>query len=103
VIVYYYGVGKLRTAVSLQNLGAGPFMKISGTVVKMDRHKHLLTITTTSGSKETFEIGPKTIAETSYGAVGGEKFDLQKGEQVRVKASPDSGRLPSSSMPRSGI
>ena len=89
VIVYYFGDSDVRTAVSLQNLGTGPFTKSSGTVVKFDRHKHLLTIKSGSGANETFQIGPKTIAETSSGAVEGEQFEPRKGDQVRVTASPD--------------
>jgi outer membrane lipoprotein-sorting protein len=89
VIVYYYGFDTVRTAVALENLGSGPFVKTSGTVLKLDRHKHLLTIETSAGSKQVFEIGPKTVAETSFGAVEGEKVDVSKGENVRVTASPD--------------
>ncbi len=91
VIVYYFGDGDVRTAVSLQNLGVGALMKSSGTVMKFDRHKHLLTVQTSSGAKEVFEITPKTVTETSFGAVEGEKFNAQKGDHVRVTASPDGG------------
>lgn len=91
VIVYYFGVGNVRTAVALENLGSGPFVKSSGTVLRFDRHKHELTIETNAGSKEVFEISPKTVAETSFGVAEGEKVDLSKGENVRVTASPAGG------------
>ena len=91
VIVYYFGNGDVRTAVSLQSLGAGAMMKSSGTVMKFDRHKHLLTVLTNSGAKEVFEITPKTVTETSVGAVAGDRFNLQKGDHVRVTALPDGG------------
>jgi len=90
-IVSYFGIGSVRTDVSLVNLGTGPLMTSSGTVWKLDRHKHELTIMSSSGAKEIFEISPKTVAETSFGAVEAEKFDLHKGDQVRVTASPDGG------------
>ena len=32
-------------------------------------------------------IDPKTVAETAVGAVEGERFDPEKGEQVRVTAT----------------
>jgi len=35
VIVFYFGGGDVRTAVALRSLGAGPFSKDTGTVVKI--------------------------------------------------------------------
>src|SRR5215475_13212602 len=58
VIVYYIGGGfgrVSRTAVAVQNLGAGSLEKDIGTVVKFNKHE--LTIKTDSGAKETFRIG----------------------------------------------
>jgi hypothetical protein len=94
VIVYYYGGGfgdsSDRTAVALQNLGAEPIEKDTGTVVKCN--KHALTIKTGSGAEETFQIGDAAVAETATGAMRAEKFDPEKGEQVRVIAALDNGQ-----------
>jgi hypothetical protein len=86
VIVYYFGGGDVRTAVALQELGVGPLQKISGSVYKFNKHEHLLTIKDAAGLSESFHIDPKTVAETSWGAVEGEKFNPEKGDQVRVTA-----------------
>jgi hypothetical protein len=94
VIVYYFGGGfgqsSDRTVVALQNLGAGPIEKDTGTVVKFN--KHALTIKTDSGAEETFQIGDSAVAETATGAARAEKFDPGKGDQVRVIAALDNGQ-----------
>lgn len=91
VIVYYFGGGlgqsSDRTVVALQNMGAGPIEKDTGTVVKFN--KHALTIKTGSGAEENFQIGDTAVAETATGAVRAEKFDPEKGKQVRVIAGLD--------------
>jgi len=91
VIVYYFGDGEMRTAVALQDLGTGPFEMSRGTVVKFNKHEHLLTIKNSSGVEESFHIGPTTRAETAVGVVEGYKFDPEKGDQVRVTAAPRNG------------
>lgn len=91
VLVFYFGDGAVRTAVALEDLGMGPFVKVLGTVVKLDRHEHLLTIKNASGLAMAFQIDDKTVAETAVGVVEGEKFDPQKGDQVRVVATTANG------------
>ncbi len=83
VIVYYFGEGFERRVVALQDLG-GPLKKMSGQVSKFDRHQHLLTIKDTTGATASFRIDPKTVAETDFGVVEGERFDPRKGAEVRV-------------------
>ena len=64
----------------------GRFRRSVGSVTKFYRHQHLLTIKDSAGATESFHIDPKTVAETAVGAVEGERFDPDKGEQVRVTA-----------------
>jgi hypothetical protein len=94
VIVYYIGGGfgafADRTAVALQSLGAGPIEKSTGTVVSS--RKHVLTIKTDSGTQETFQIGDSAVAETATGVMNADKFDPEKGDQVRVIADTENGR-----------
>jgi hypothetical protein len=91
VIVYYFVHGDDRTAVALKDLGQEPIQKVSGTVTKFDRHQHLLAIKDASGASQMFRIGPQTVAESPVGAVEGQKFDPQKGDEVRVTATPANG------------
>ena len=87
VIVYYFGDGDVRTAVALRDLSGVSLLKISGSVYKFNKHQHLLTIKDAAGTSESFHIDPKTVAETAVGAVEGERFDLEKGDHVRVTAT----------------
>jgi hypothetical protein len=91
VIAYYYGVGQVRTIVALHKLGAGPFIKSIGRVVKLDRHDHMLTIKNNTGGEETYHIDAKTVADTDTGVVTNYKFDFNKGVQVRVVARKANG------------
>ena len=68
-----------------------PLQQISGSVYKFDKHQHLLTIKDAAGTNESFHIDPKTVAETAVGVVEGERFDPEKGGQVRVTAIPANG------------
>jgi hypothetical protein len=93
VVVYYFGDSFLqRTAVALQDLGAGPFDKETGTVVKYNRHEHLLTIKESSGTQQSFQIAANTPVETAVGVVEGAKYDPEKGEQLRVITTNGSTR-----------
>ena len=91
VVVYYFGSGDAQTAVALQDLGAGPFKEISGTVVKCDRRERLLTLKNNLGVEESFHLDPKTVAETPYGAVEGLELDAKDGDQVQVIGSSGNG------------
>ena len=91
VIVYYYGAGDVRTLVALHDVGAGPFVKTIGRVVKLDRHAHVLTIQNSKGGEENFTIDPKTVADTETGVATNFKFDFNKGIQVDVLATQSNG------------
>ncbi len=87
VIVYYFGEGTVRTVVALHDLGDGSMDKTTGTVVKLNRHDHLLTIKNSAGAELTYRLDPKTVADTANGVSQGFKFDLNKGDSVRVIAA----------------
>jgi hypothetical protein len=89
VIVFYIGDDAGRTAVALQELGPGPFVKSLGTMIKFD--KHTITIKNASGAEETFQIDAKTVGDTSEGVVEGKKFDADKGAQVRIIGTSANG------------
>jgi hypothetical protein len=91
VIVYYFGDGDVRTAIAVRELGDESLEKSSGTVVKLDRNDHLLTIKNASGAEETFHLDRKTVSDTATGVTEGLKSDLSKGDQVRVTAAQANG------------
>jgi Cu/Ag efflux protein CusF len=83
VIVFYFG-GESRTAVALRPLGTGPFTSAVGTVTKYEGHSHIITIKDDSGKEYTFKLSEDTVAEGGFGAVNGYKFQVEKGDHVRV-------------------
>lgn len=89
VIVYYFSSGNDRVAVGLRNLGPGPFIDETGTVVKSEERS--IVIRSKSGTVESFTITPDMTAETSVGVIGGLKFQAEKGDQVRITATASNG------------
>ena len=92
VVVLYYGTDSDRTAVALKNLGSGPFTSATGTVVKFEG-KHTIQVIDSSGATQSFKISQDTIGEGYMGAVDGYKFQVQKGDKVRIVASKDDSGL----------
>ena len=93
VIVYYYGYDDPLTAVALRSLGPGPFTKVTGTVVKLARGAHLLTVKDQSGLVQSFKITADTVVEATSGASEGLRLNSEKGDQVRVNATTVNGVL----------
>jgi hypothetical protein len=91
VVVFYYGQEGVRTVVAVEDLGAGPLVNETGTVVKMDKHAHLLTIKSDAGQEQTYHVDAKTLADSTYGVMEGQKFSPDKGTKVRVTASTQNG------------
>jgi Cu/Ag efflux protein CusF len=91
VIVYYFGIGNVRTVVALRSLGPGPFTKSTGTVVKFESKEHSISIKGESGVVESFKITSNTVAETDDGAIEGLKLRPNKGDLVQVTATAADG------------
>lgn len=91
VILYFIWNGDARTAVAVQSLGAGPFEKVAGTVLKFDKHDHDLMLRTADGKTETVLVGEKTVVDTEDGIGEGQQFHAGKGDHVRLLASSKNG------------
>jgi hypothetical protein len=91
VIVFYFGGRDTRTAVALRGLGTGPFTAVDGTVAKFESHDHAISVEDKSGAVQTFKISGDTVAEGNMGAVGGLKFQPQKGDHMRIVAATENG------------
>jgi ribosomal protein S17 len=76
--------------VAVKSLGAGPFSSTVGTVTKVEGHRSI-TIADKAGAAHTFKIDKDTVAEGGFGVVVGEKFDVNKGDQVRVVSAKVDG------------
>ncbi len=89
-VVFYYGSIDSPTVVAVKNLGAGPFSSTVGTVTKIEAHRSI-TILDKAGAAHTFKIDKDTVAEGGFGVVEGEKFSVNKGDQIRVVSSKVGG------------
>jgi hypothetical protein len=90
-VVYYFGDSITRTTVAVEDLGAGPLVKVLGNVVKFDKHAHLLTIKDSTGQVQSFLVDAKTVADSFAGVVLGQKFDPDKGQKVHITANTQNG------------
>ena len=91
VIVFYFGSEENRTAVAVRSLGAGPFSSITGDVAKWNGHDHTLSVSDKGGVLHSFKVDAKTVAETYMGVVDGSRFDIDKGDRVRLVSSMKNG------------
>jgi hypothetical protein len=91
VVLFFFGDDSVRTAVAVEDLGATPLVKTVGTVVRLDKHDHLLTILTSAGAEQTFHMDAKTLGDGSEGVVKADKLDIDKGAKVRVTATTENG------------
>lgn len=91
VIVYYFGIGDVRTVVALHSLGPGPFTISSGTVVSFDKGSHTFSIKDKTGAVESFSIVSNTVVETTFGAREGSSFRPSVGDRARVTAATVNG------------
>jgi hypothetical protein len=91
VVVFFFGEESARTVVAVEDLGSAPLVNTTGTIVKLDKHAHLLTIRGDSGEEQIFQIGAKTLADSMYGVMEGQKFSADKGAKVKVTASTENG------------
>ena len=78
VILYYIWKNDARTVVAAQSLGNGPFEKVTGTVLKFDKHDHDLMLRTADGKTETVLVGEKTVVDTADG-VGDGRNSMREG------------------------
>jgi hypothetical protein len=91
VIIFYFGGRDTRTAVALRSLGAGPFTATDGTVTQFDNHDRSISVEDKAGAIATYKINTETVAESTYGAIDGLKFQTQKGDHVRVVGTSENG------------
>ena len=84
VVVFFYGNTAVPTAVAVQDLGPAPIRTVTGTVAKYDKHTHAVTVSQTSGKKGTYQIGPRTVADSPTGVEQGDRFTPEKGDDVHM-------------------
>jgi len=92
VVLFYFGDDRVRTAFAVQDLGTGPFVKVTGTVVSFNKHDHSITMLTKEGSQQEFLVSNKTVVDTPDGVTLGRKFKADKGDHLRLLAETVNGQ-----------
>jgi hypothetical protein len=90
-IAYFFGDGDVRTLVAVRDLGASPVVVTTGSVIKLNRKERLLTIEEKSGTVASFHLDPRTVVDTPDGVKEDLKFDLNKGDPIRVTSAQANG------------
>jgi hypothetical protein len=83
-LVYYTGYGDDQTVVAVKDLGAGPFLKVKGTVVEFDKHSRTLTLKDDAGKQLSMLLNDEMVVDTDRGVDSGRKFTPHKGDQIRA-------------------
>jgi hypothetical protein len=103
VILFFFGADAVRTAIAVQDLGTGTFVKLAGTVVSFNKHDHTLTMQTAAGGQQTFVLTDKTVVDTADGVVPGRRFHAGKGDHLRLLAEPKDGKQQAILIRTSGV
>ncbi len=103
VILFFFGADEVRTAVAVQDLGTGPFVKLSGTVVSFSKHDRTLTMQTPAGGQQAFVVTDKTVVDTADGLEPGRRFHANKGDHLRLLAEPKDGQQQAMLIRTSGV
>ena len=82
VVVYYYGYGNDRTAVAVKDLGAGPFLKIEGTVVSFDKHDRTMTVKDDAGKSQAVTLTDHMVLDSGVNVSSGRGYEPHKGYHV---------------------
>lgn len=86
-VVYYYGYDDNRTAVAVKDLGAGPFLKITGYVTGFDKHARTMTMKDDGGKSETIALNDHMVVDSGISVASGRGYDPHKGDHVIVTYS----------------
>ena len=82
VLVLYYGVDTVKTAVAIRNLGTAPLVRVAGNVSGFDKHRHAMTVRGDTSAPIDLLVSADTLIDTPNGVVEGLKYHPNKGEHV---------------------
>ncbi len=91
VVVHYTGEGANKTAVGVDDLGKKTVKASQGTVTKVDKTAHTITLKTKEGSEETYHVAKNATMDTKNGVVKGADY-AEKGAKVTVQYTEEAGQ-----------
>ncbi|HEX3320768.1 MAG TPA: hypothetical protein VHR84_08705 [Terriglobales bacterium] len=87
-VVHYTGDGADKTAVQVDDYGKDALKTSEGTVTKVDKTAHTISIKTKDGAEETFHYSRDVAVETEHGVMK----DTKEGEKVTVHYTEKEGK-----------
>lgn len=91
VVVHYTGEGMDKSAVAIRDMGKDTVKVARGTVTKVDKTGHTVTVKTEDGSEETYHLAKDATVEGEHGVMKGADY-AKEGEKVSVHYTEDAGK-----------
>jgi hypothetical protein len=91
VVVHYTGEGAEKSAVAVRDMGKDTVKVSEGTVTKVDKAGHTVTVKTEDGSEETYHVAKDATVETGHGVEKGADY-AKDGEKVTVHYTDEAGK-----------
>lgn len=91
VLVHYTEKGGDKTAVAFRDMGKDTVKVTDGTVTKVDKAAHTVTVKTEDGSEATYHVAKDATVESGHGLMKGADY-AKEGEKVTVHYTEDAGK-----------
>ena len=91
VIIRYTEKGADKAALSVEDFGKEGLKEGRGTVTKVDKAAHTVTVKTEDGTESTYSLGRDAAVDTEKGVVKGTDYTAKEGDKVVVHYSEDAG------------
>lgn len=92
VLVHYTGEGAEKSAVAVRDLGKDTVKVSEGTVTKVDKVGHTVTVKTADGAEDTYHVAKDATVETGHGIMRGTEYTAKEGEKVTVHYTEEAGQ-----------
>lgn len=92
VVVRYTEKGAEKTAASVDDFGKDTIKVSEGTVTKVDKAAHTVSVKTADGAETTYDWGKDATIDTEHGVVKSSQFVAKEGDKVVVHYSEDAGK-----------
>lgn len=91
VLVHYTGEGADKSAVAFRDMGKDTVKVSEGTVTKVDKAAHTVTVKTEDGSEATYHVAKDATIDSEHGLMKGTDY-AKEGEKVTVHYTEDAGK-----------
>jgi NADH dehydrogenase FAD-containing subunit len=92
VVVRYTEKGADKTASSVDDFGKASMKMSEGTVTRVDKAAHTVSIKTEDGAETTYDWGKDATIDTEHGVVKSSQYVAKEGDKVVVHYTEDAGK-----------